>query len=105
MTNATTEYDVKITKFIVIGICAVLMFIVLGITVSSMHDDVYHAENVAANTEYLKAQTQLDIDRNNAIIKLIEDGTNPIAARCAIIGFQGTDLCGMFIPRPGETLD
>jgi len=105
MTDSTTENDVKMTKIIVIGVCSFFMFVALGVAVSSMHEDVYHAENTTANVEYMKAQTQLDLDKNNAIIKLIEDGTNPIAARCAIIGFNGTDLCGMFVPRQGERLE
>jgi len=104
MTDVTTENEVKMAKLVTIGICSVIICIILAITIVTMYGDVYQAENMAAETEQITARFQLSIEQNNAIIKLIDDGQNPIAARCAIIGFDGTDLCGMFMPRPTERL-
>lgn len=97
---SNNEHDVKIVKFTAMA-CAVAFIVFVGsIAVYNIHANVYESQNTAAETELVQARMKLGSEQNEAIQALIGSGTNPIAARCAIVGWvraSGTSLCASFV--------
>ena len=89
---------VRAVRMVVWGVVGVVLIFFSATSGCVMYKSQFTAANTAANTEYLRAQNEVEVAQNEAIIKLIEKGTNPIAARCAIIGKEGnSDLCAVFV--------
>ena len=84
----------RIAAWCIFGIVAMFFSTVSGCTAYS---NSVEAEQTRAEAEKIKAQNEITIEQNRAIQGLIEMNVNPIAARCAIMGFEGTDLCGAFL--------
>ncbi len=82
------ESNVRIAKTVVIGIVCVLFVGITGVTSCSMYGDQMEAVNKKASTEYLKVEMDQQKAQNASIQTLVEKGTNPVAARCAIIGWE-----------------
>ena len=92
----------KIVAWCIFGIFAVLSTSIAGCT---MYSNSVEAEQIKANTEHQRIINEADIGVNEAILQLINKGINPIAARCAIKGFQSTDLCGTVINQQDINLE
>lgn len=97
---SNNEHDVKIAKFTAIA-CAIAFTVFVGsIAAYSIHANVYESQNMAAETELVQARMKLGLEQNEAIQTLISDGVNPIAARCAIVGWirgGSATLCASFV--------
>ena len=94
------EHNVKCTKFTCIALAIAFTVFVSGIAAYNIHANVYESQNTAAETELVRARMELGSEQNEAIQALIGDGINPIAARCAIVGWvreSGTSLCAFFV--------
>lgn len=94
----TNEHDVKIVKITAIS-CAVAFIVFVGAIASyNIHANVYQSQNIAAETELVQARMKLGSEQNEAIQALISDEVNPIAARCAIVGWRSSaTLCASFV--------
>ena len=104
----TNENDVKISK--ITGIACVTAFAVFVISIAAynIHANVYMNQNLAAEAELVRAQAEFKTKQSDAIQYLIDGSVNPIAARCAIIGWRGpeeTTLCAFFIKDDGNFED
>jgi len=84
----------RIAAWCIFGIVFVFFSSISGCV---MYKNSVEAEQTKAKAELTKAQNQITVDQNRAIQELIEMDVNPIAARCAIMGFEETDLCGAFL--------
>lgn len=96
----TNEHNVKINKAVCIASAIAFTVFVGSIAAYNIHANVYESQNIAAKTELVRAQMKLGFEQNEAIQDLISDGVNPIAARCAIVGWlraSGTSLCASFV--------
>ncbi len=96
----TNEYDVKINKAVSIALAVAFIVFVGSIAAYNIHANVYKSQNTAAETELVQARMKLESEQNEAIQTLIGDGVNPIAARCAIVGWvreSSTSLCASFV--------
>lgn len=93
------EHYVKCTKFTCIALAVAFAVLVGGIVVYNIHANVYMSRNLAAKAELVRAQAEVETKRSDAIQYLIDGSINPIAARCAIIGWSGpeeTTICALF---------
>lgn len=64
----------------------------------SMHSNTFDGERLKGQAEIQRAKTEASVAESNtrleeikAIERLINSGTNPIAARCAVKGWTGSD--------------
>lgn len=97
---SSNEYDVKVVKFTCIASVVAFSVFVGSIAAYNIHANVYKSQNIAAETELVQARMKLGSEQNEAVQTLIGDGLNPIAARCAIVGWIGaseTSLCASFV--------
>jgi len=104
----TTEHDVKCTKFACIALAASFFILVSGISSCQITKEVYKSDVIDAKTELARTQMELETGQNKALKELIDDGMNPIAARCAIIGWMGpeqTTLCAFFVKDDNRSRD
>lgn len=93
------EHNVKCTKFTCIALAVAFAVLVSGIVVYNTHANVYMSRNLAAKAELVRAHAEVETKRSDAIQYLIDGSVNPIAARCAIIGWSGpeeTTICALF---------
>lgn len=93
------EHNVKCTKFTCIALAIAFTVFVSAIAAYNIHSTAYESETLAAEVELVRAQAELETKQNELIQNLIDDGVNPIAARCAIIGWSRTEqatLCAFF---------
>lgn len=93
------EHNVKCTKFACIALAAAFSVFVGAVAAYNIHANVVESQNVSAEVELVRAQAELETKQNESIQKLIDDGVNPIAARCAIVGWRFTGqatLCAFF---------
>ncbi|KKM70274.1 hypothetical protein LCGC14_1442460 [marine sediment metagenome] len=96
----TNEHDVKISKAISVALAVAFIVFVGSIAVYNIHANVVESQNIAAEAELVRAKMELGSKQNGSIQDLIDSGTNPIAARCAIVGWRGTEqttLCAFFV--------
>ena len=91
----------RIAGWTLFGMVAVFFGSISGCV---MYSETFEAEQTRAKVGVIQAQTQIAREQNEAIIKLIEKGTNPIAARCAILGAEGDSICAIFIDDTKEEL-
>lgn len=94
------EHNVKCTKFACIAIAVIFTVLVSSIAGYNIHSTAYESENLAVEIKLVQAQMKLGSEQNEAIQALISGGLNPIAARCAIVGWireSGTSLCASFV--------
>ena len=92
------DIRVRIVKLIVWGFVGIILILFSASSGCVMYTSQFEAANKAASTEYLRARNEVEKAENEAIITLIEKGTNPIAARCAIKGKEhNSDLCAVFV--------
>ena len=82
-TGIYTVTTVVVTLFLVFGGC-------------TMHSNTFDAERLKGKAEIERAKTEASVAQSNAkleeikaIERLINSGTNPIAARCAVKGATG----------------
>ena len=95
----TNENDVKISK--ITGIACVTAFAVFVISIAAynIHSTAYESRNLAAEAQLVQAQAEFKTRQSDAIQYLIDGSVNPIAARCAIVGWRGpeeTTVCALF---------
>ena len=82
--------DVKIAKYIAIGVAICFLGLVFSISGFQAYNASKEASIINAETEQHKIRSVITIEQNQSIKKLIDDGINPIAARCAVIGWETT---------------
>lgn len=98
--EVTNEHDVKIGRIVALAIVLVVFILVSGISSCQITKEVYRSDVVDAKTKLTQTRMELETGQNEAILALINDGVNPIAARCAIVGWvreSGTSLCASFV--------
>lgn len=95
----TNEHDVKETRIIAIALAVAFIVFMCSLVAYNIHANVYESQNIAAETELVQAQMKLGSEQNEAIQALIVNGVNPIAARCAIVGWVrgSVTLCASFV--------
>lgn len=97
----TKEYldseNVRIGRIVAWCIFGIVFVFFSSISGCVMYKNSVEADQTRADVEKIRAENQITIEQNLTIQKLIEMNVNPIAARCAIIGFESTDLCGAFL--------
>jgi hypothetical protein len=80
---------------IVAGVLTAVVVVIGGCTVHSHQYDEARmratAEQRLADAEYVRAQSADEIAQTEAIERLINQGVDPIAARCAIVGSRTDD--------------
>ncbi len=111
-------------KFIVIAVSSTLLTMILIMGGCTAHSNTYDAERIQSETELQRVKMEaskaeaeanqaIRIAESNtkketilAIERLIEGGTNPIAARCAISGWSTKSrdtTCELAINVPSST--
>lgn len=97
----TKEYldseNVRIGRIVAWCIFGIIFVFFSTISGCATFSNYVEADQIRAEAEKIKAENQITIGQNKAIRELIEMDINPIAARCAIMGFESTDLCGAFL--------
>ena len=94
------EHNVKCTKFACIVIAVVFTVLISSIAGYNIHSTAYESQNITVEIKLVQARMELGSEQNEAIRALISGGLNPIAARCAIVGWvreSGTSLCASFV--------
>jgi len=97
--SETNEHDARSNKAICITFAVIITSIVCGIAAYNIHSTAYESRNLAAQAELVRAQAELETKQSDAIQYLIDGSVNPIAARCAIVGWSGpeeTTICALF---------
>lgn len=97
---SNNEHDVKIGKSVALAIVSVVFILVSGMSSCQIAKEVYQTDVIDAKTKLVNAETELEIKQNEKILELIDASVNPIAARCAIVGWKGpeeTTICALFI--------
>lgn len=82
------EANSKIAKSVTIAVICVFAIFITGISSCTMFVGSMEVENINAKTEYLKVETDQQEKQNSSIQLLIVQGVSPVAARCAIIGWE-----------------
>ena len=82
------ESNVKIAKTVATALACVALVMITSVTGCYMHDNQMEAVNTAAQGAYLKIETEQDEKRGELLKNLISKGVNPVAARCAILGWE-----------------
>ena len=85
--RAKDEIQMQMVRMVMWTIFGVFFILILSISGCTMYSNSVEAEQIRATTEQIKEQTKIRKEKNDAIIELVEKGVNPIAARCAIMGY------------------
>lgn len=92
--NADTEYlDTTITRVVKILAWAVVFIVLIfftTVTGCTIYSNSVEAEQTLANAEFAKENKHILDQKNKAIIDLVNQGVNPMLARCTIIGWNGS---------------
>ncbi len=100
MSVSMNEHDVKIGKAVAIAVVSIFFILASGMSSCQITKEVYKSDVIDAETALVNAQIELEIKQNEKIVELIDASVNPIAARCAIVGWKGpeeTTICALFI--------
>lgn len=95
----TNEHDVKISKHVTLGLVTALFILISGLAGCQINKQSHESAVIDAETELVRARTELELKQNETILELIDASINPVAARCAIVGWSGpeqTSLCAFF---------
>ncbi len=95
----TNEHDVRVARITNIACVTAFVVFVMSIATYNIHATVLESQNIAAETELVRAQAEFETKQSDAIQYLIDGSINPIAARCAIVGWSGpeeTTICALF---------
>ncbi len=96
----------KTTSLISYLVFAFLTILILSMVTCTMHSNTYDGERLRENAvveqgkvdlkkvELQIKQTQADIERERlqTVEKMVANGLNPIAAHCAVYGFNDSDI-------------
>lgn len=99
--------EVKITKYIVNAFAIVLSVLVLSIAGCEIKSMPYDEKESERKHALRVKEADRDMAANTAIENLIKGGTNPVAARCAVKGWnnsQENEMCRQFTPSVDEEL-
>lgn len=94
------EHDVKIGRIVALAIVSVIFIIVSGMSSCQITKEIYRSDVIDAETALVNAQSEFELKQSDAIRDLIDGSVNPIAARCAVVGWKGpeeTTICALFI--------
>ncbi|KKK71783.1 hypothetical protein LCGC14_2910480 [marine sediment metagenome] len=88
----------RTVKFIAYVLSGVLLTFFLIVGSCSMHSNTFDAERrhadaayELARAEHTRASNEVDLEKVKTIERLIKNGTDPIAARCAVKGWDSRD--------------
>ncbi len=88
----------RTVKFIIWAASAVILTFFLIVGSCSMHSNTFDAERRHADAEYeiaraehTRASKEVALEEVKAIERLVNKGTDPIAARCAVKGWDSRD--------------
>lgn len=81
------ETNLRIARLLVWGALGVFLIFFTSVSGCVMYSNSVEAEQTRAKTERLGEKRKIRKDELDAISALIDKGTNPIAARCAIMGY------------------
>ena len=87
--NTKAEYNLNKRVLYVVGFC--FCFLVTFVSSCTMHSNAYEPDLLKEQTERARANAESNISQSKAIKELINDGVNPIAARCAIEGWNNSN--------------
>lgn len=90
--------EARLIKFVTRVVAATVITIVAIFGGCSMHSHVYEADNIRAEAEVQAEETkatvakyEADRARTDAITSMVNNGANPVAAKCAIEGWMSND--------------
>ncbi|KKM88816.1 hypothetical protein LCGC14_1254990 [marine sediment metagenome] len=88
----------RTVKFVMYVVSAVILTFFLIVGSCSMHSNTFDAERRHADAEYelaraehTRANKEVQLEEVKTIERLINKGTDPIAARCAVKGWDSRD--------------
>jgi len=84
----------KHVLYIVGGFFLLLFSVFAG---CSMHGHVYESAHTLADAKYATVQNAASLERVKAVERLIKNGIDPIAARCAVYGWNKTEKSEMLV--------
>lgn len=77
----------RIVKIVMWGLIGIIFVVISSISSCVMYSNSVEEDQIKARTEQIKEEAKIKEAQSAAIIKLIENGTDPIVARCAIVGY------------------
>lgn len=92
--DATNLQLAKLLVWVVLGVTLIFFTSTAGCV---MYLNSVDAEQTRADTEQIKEESKIEKMKVDAISELINKGTNPIAARCAINGYTITVSQGLVV--------
>jgi hypothetical protein len=103
MMAVSDEQEEKLIKLAIYAVSTVIIVFFLTIAGCTMHGNAYEADvereltgQVIAQAEISKLKLKQSQDETAAIKALVDSGIHPLAARCAIKGYNGStagNLC------------
>jgi len=86
MTQEEREY--RLGKLITQAIAITIVVITVTIASCSIQDHTYEPERIKRDVANQATQASITTARLTSIKKLIDRGVNPVAARCAVVGWK-----------------
>ena len=114
-TPAELMHDASFRRLVVYASVTAFSVLILSLTTCTIHMNTYNADEAKANIANTEAQAKIELEENqqkhaaemerlNAIQKMIEDeGVNPIAARCAVVGWDNFTAAEQSICKAAAT--
>lgn len=91
------ETNLRIAKILVLGLIGIVLIFFTSTSGCVMYLNSVEAEQTRAETEQIREEAKTTKMKVDAISALIDKGTNPIAARCAINGYTITISNGQVV--------
>jgi len=87
--------NLQIARMLVWGLVWIVFIFFTSVSGCVMYSNSVETEQTKAETEQIKEEAKTAKMKVDAISALIDKGINPIAARCAIVGYQprASDPC------------
>lgn len=105
--QVTESSEVKITKYVVNALAIVVSVLILSISGCQIKNMPYGEKEDERKHALRIKEAERDMAANTAIENLIKGGTNPVAARCAVKGWNNStenEMCRQFTPSVDEEL-
>ena len=89
--TVSDEDEVKMIQLVIYAVATVIIVFFLTVSGCTMHSHAYGPELAKEETAQIQAKALSDQQRIKALKELIDTGVNPVAARCAVYGYSGSD--------------
>ena len=88
--STEAERQERLLRQLMYTVGAVIIVFFLTVGGCTMHGNAYQPEVEKEYTEQMKIESAAELQRIKAVQELIDQGVNPVAARCAIRGWNGS---------------